>query len=70
MHPLIAAVLISGMIRPMGPDAPAREPQLAVSGLTVALTFGAGHAIYLPVRRMAAALPPSSESCRKRSDSP
>ncbi len=34
---------------PMGPDAPAREPQLAASGSTVALTFGAGSAIYFTV---------------------
>jgi hypothetical protein len=30
----------------MGPDAPAHEPQMAADGSTVALTFGAGHAIY------------------------
>jgi len=30
----------------MGPDAPAREPQLAANGSTVALAFGAGNAIY------------------------
>jgi hypothetical protein len=33
----------------MGPDAPAREPQLVASGSTVALTFGAGSAIYFTV---------------------
>jgi hypothetical protein len=31
---------------PIAPDAPAREPQMAVSGSNVALTFGAGNAIY------------------------
>jgi len=31
---------------PIGPDAPAHEPQMAANGATVALTFGAGHAIY------------------------
>ena len=31
---------------PMGPDAPAREPQMAAAGLLVALAFGAGNAIY------------------------
>jgi hypothetical protein len=33
-------------LAPIGPDAPAREPQLAANGSTVALTFGAGNAIY------------------------
>jgi len=31
---------------PMGPGAPAREPQIAANGSTVGLTFGAGNAIY------------------------
>ena len=46
MQLLTAALLISGAIGPMGPDAPPREPQLAVNGSTVALAFGAGHGIY------------------------
>ncbi len=33
-------------VGPMGPDSPAREPQLVASGSTVALVFGAGNAIY------------------------
>ncbi len=31
---------------PMGPDAPAREPQMAANSSIVAMTFGAGKAIY------------------------
>jgi len=46
MHSIGIALLITLGIGPMGPDAPAREPQLAVKGSTVALAFGAGHAIY------------------------
>jgi hypothetical protein len=42
----LVSVLMAVGIGPMGPDAPAREPQLAVSGSTVALAFGAGHSIY------------------------
>jgi len=33
-------------VGPIGPNAPAREPQMAVSGSTVALAFGAGDSIY------------------------
>ena len=33
-------------IGPMGPNAPAREPQMAVRGSLVALAFGAGNSIY------------------------
>ena len=36
---------------PMGPDAPAHEPQMAANGSTVAVTFGAGHAIYFSSSR-------------------
>ena len=32
---------------PIAPEAPAREPQIAVHGSTVALAFGAGNAIYV-----------------------
>ena len=49
MHSLIFAALLALNLGPMGPDAPAREPQLAASGSTVALTFGAGSAIYFAV---------------------
>jgi hypothetical protein len=46
---MIFAVLLALNLGPMGPDAPAREPQLAAKGSTVALTFGAGAAIYFAV---------------------
>ncbi|HVP00093.1 MAG TPA: sialidase family protein [Bryobacteraceae bacterium] len=39
-------ILLALGIGPMGPDAPAREPQFAVHGSTIALAFGASHAIY------------------------
>ncbi len=45
---LWAAVVVASL-GPMGPEAPAREPQLAVSGSTAALAFGAGKAIYFSV---------------------
>ena len=41
MLPLLFATVVA-----LNLDAPAREPQLAVSGSTVGLTFGAGKAIY------------------------
>jgi BNR repeat protein len=40
------AAMLAASLGPMGPDAPAREPQLAVSGSMAALAFGAGKAIY------------------------
>ena len=49
MHSIIFAAILALNLGPMGPDAPAREPQLASSGSTVALTFGAGAAIYFTV---------------------
>jgi hypothetical protein len=49
MHSLILTAMLALNLGPMGPDAPAREPQLAASGSTVALTFGAGAAIYFTV---------------------
>jgi hypothetical protein len=49
MHSLILAAALALNLGPMGPNAPAREPQLAASGATVALTFGAGSAIYFSV---------------------
>jgi hypothetical protein len=49
MHSLILTAMLALNLGPMGPDAPAREPQLAASGSTVALTFGAGSAIYFTV---------------------
>ena len=46
MHWIFATLLMAAGIGPMGPDAPAREPQLAVNGSTAALVFGAGNGIY------------------------
>ena len=46
MHWTLASLLMTLGIGPMGPDAPAREPQLAVRGSTIVLAFGAGHSIY------------------------
>ncbi len=44
---LLAALSIAAVhLGPMGPDAPAREPQLAVRGSNVFLAFGAGDTIY------------------------
>ena len=56
---MIPAWLLFAMsvhLGPMGPDAPAREPQMAVNGSAangsmVALAFGAGHAIYFSLSR-------------------
>jgi hypothetical protein len=42
----IILTMLAASLGPMGPDAPAREPQLAVRGSTVMMTFGAGRAIY------------------------
>ena len=49
MHSIILTAMLALNLGPMGPDAPAREPQLAANGSTVALTFGAGSAIYFTV---------------------
>ena len=46
MFSLLLGMTLAASFGPMGPDAPAREPQLAVHGSTVALAFGAGNAIY------------------------
>ena len=46
MFPILFFVAMTVHLGPMSPDAPAHEPQMAASGATVALTFGAGHAIY------------------------
>lgn len=46
MPSFFATLLMVAAIGPMGPEAPAREPQLAVNGSTVAMAFGAGHSIY------------------------
>jgi hypothetical protein len=46
MFSLLLSITLAASLGPMGPDAPAREPQLAVNGSVVALAFGAGKAIY------------------------
>lgn len=46
MLTVILSTLLAVQVGPIGPDAPAREPQLAARSSTVALTFGAGNAIY------------------------
>jgi len=47
MIPLLWAVVVT--FGPIGGDLPAREPQMASSGSSVALAFGAGKAIYVSV---------------------
>jgi hypothetical protein len=42
-----ALTLVTGSFGPMGPDAPAREPRLAVRGTSVYLAFGAGNSLYV-----------------------
>lgn len=46
MFSFLLGTILAASLGPMGPDAPAREPQLAVNGSQVALAFGAGKAIY------------------------
>jgi hypothetical protein len=46
MLSLVFGIMFAVHIGPMGPDAPAREPQMAANGSMVAMTFGAGKAIY------------------------
>lgn len=45
MTTLLFATMLAMSLGPMGPD-PAHEPQMAVSGSLVAMTFGAGNWIY------------------------
>jgi len=49
MIPILLGAALALHLGPMGPDAPAREPQLASSGSTVALTFGAARTVYVLV---------------------
>ena len=51
MLPVLLFLAMTVHLGPMGPDAPAHEPQMAANGSTVALTFGAGHAIYFSSSR-------------------
>jgi len=46
MIPFLFYAAIAIHLGPMGPDAPAREPQIAANSSTVVLTFGAGKGIY------------------------
>lgn len=46
MHWIVTPFLLTLGIGPVGVEAPAREPQIAVRGSTVALVFGASHSIY------------------------
>ena len=49
MLPLLLASVVT--FGPMTGETPAREPQMAASGSTVALAFGAGKAVYVSVSR-------------------
>ena len=51
MLPVLLFIAMTVHLGPMGPDAPAHEPQMAANGSAVALTFGAGHAIYFSSSR-------------------
>jgi len=46
MVPFFVLTMLAINVGPIGPTTLALEPQLAASGSTVALTFGAGNAIY------------------------
>jgi hypothetical protein len=46
MHFLMALSLVALSLGPASNGEPAREPQLAIHGSTVALAYGSGHAIY------------------------
>lgn len=46
MFTFIAGLTLAVNLGPMAPDAPAHEPQMAASGSTVAMAFGAGKGIY------------------------
>ncbi len=46
MIPMILFAVSTFHLGPMGPDAPAREPQIAANAAHVVMAFGAGRAIY------------------------
>jgi len=46
MFSLFLTMMLAASIGPMGPDAPAREPQMAAERSMVGLAFGAGNTIY------------------------
>ena len=43
---LFFALLLALRLTPSAPDAPLKQPQIAVSGKTVNLTYGVGNAVY------------------------
>ena len=43
---LVVAFLFAFRLAPDTPDLPLKQPQIAVAGKTVALTYGAGKAVY------------------------
>ena len=51
MFSLFLVTTLAVSLGPMGPDAPAHEPQIAANGSMVGLTFGAGSAIYFSASR-------------------
>jgi hypothetical protein len=46
MCAFLLGLTLAASLGPMGPDAPAREPQLAVNGSVVAIAFGAGNGVH------------------------
>ncbi len=46
MFAFLFGLILAASLGSMGPDAPAREPQMVVHGSMVALAFGAGNSIY------------------------
>ena len=44
--PTLLLILLAASLGPMGPDAPAHEPQMVTRGPVVMMTFGAGKQIY------------------------
>ncbi|HTP32996.1 MAG TPA: sialidase family protein [Candidatus Acidoferrales bacterium] len=51
MIPLLLYAAAAAHLGPMGPEAPAREPQMAANSSMVAMAFGAGNAIYFSSSR-------------------
>src|SRR5271170_157048 len=49
MLSLLLNIALAATLGPLAPDAPAREPQLAMNGSTVALAFGAAKGIYCSI---------------------
>ena len=51
MSPIVLVAAMAIRLGPMGPDAPAREPQIAANSSTTVLVYGAGHDIYFSSSR-------------------